>query len=280
MYVEFKAIGWYIVVQAFEANQNTDESLSPFIMSLLVGYLYEAQEEADCGSLLRGSVFSATTGVDCFALGWCVAVNRYAFKVRLLFVFVNGAEMVEMLVCGLKSKGQVQGSIEELSFTDSPIMQEGVAHLKEMPHKVLQQISVLHLTGCELDGTALDLLSDIIPIMTSLKYLDIFKNPAGNGGTVKLLQALGNLHSLHTLEMHRTNIGCDDIMALSQLIRPTGCLKKLSIGDWNMPPECVELMMKTVLSTSSLEDLTVRYVDLTSCWIYFHHYQRITISPD
>ncbi len=61
-------------------------------------------------------------------------------------------------------------------------------------------------------------------------------------------------------------IGCEDIQALSQLIRPSGCthLKRLEIGGESMSPDCVELMMRTLFSPSSLETLTVTRTDLTS----------------
>ena len=254
----FKGIGWDVV----QSRRRTGENVTPF----LAHCLYEAQEEVDCESVLGRSHVnfgSSSTGFDCFALGYCIAVSKCCWVLNL--VHAGGAELVEMLVCGLKSKEKVQGSIKELNMCGNPIKWEGVAHLKKMPHQVWQQMSKLDLAWCELNRAALDLLSDIIPIMTSLKHLHISGNPAGQGGTVKLLQALGDLHSLHTLGMADINIGCDDIMALSQLIRPTGCLKELMIGDEDMPPECIKLMMKTVLSPSSLEDLIVCSLDLTSC---------------
>ena len=92
--------------------------------------------------------------------------------------------MVKMLVCGLKSKKEVQSSIEELDLSGNPIKEEGIAHLKEVPRNVLQQISKLHLSHCNLGRTALNLLSDIIPKVTSLKHLDISENPVEGGGMV------------------------------------------------------------------------------------------------
>ena len=59
--------------------------------------------------------------------------------------------------------------------------------------------------------------------------------------------------------MYSTDIGCEDIRALSQLIRPSGCLKELLVGDHDMSPECLELMVETVLSQSSLSTLNVSY---------------------
>ena len=250
----FKDIGWDVV-------QGRDEEgrVTPF----LVHCLYEAQEEVDCESVLGDSAVTVTfTRFDCFAVGYCIAVGKCAWD--LVGDNGLGAEMVEMLVCGLKSKEEVHGSIDKLILLPCPIKQEGMAHLKEMPQQVLRQMSVLTLIDCELDGAALNLLADIIPIMTSLKDLMISGNPVEPSGTVKLLQALGNLNSLHTLGMLKNNIGFGDITALSRLIRPSGCLKTLTIGNENMSPECVKLMMKTVLSPSSLEDLYVHYVNLTS----------------
>ncbi len=71
--------------------------------------------------------------------------------------------------------------------------------------------------------------------------------------------ALANLSSLETLDMFPMNIGCEDIQALSHLIRPSDCtqLKSLGIGDESMSPECVELMMST------LETLHVYKTNLT-----------------
>ncbi len=53
-------------------------------------------------------------------------------------------------------------------------------------------------------------------------------------------------------------------MSLSHLIRPSGSLKTLVIGDGRMQRDCVELLPKTVLSPSSLEQLTLLSMDLTS----------------
>ena len=253
----FKDIGWDVV----QSRRGRDGHR--IVTRFLLHSLYEAQEKVDCECVLGWSEVTFTvTRFDCYAVGYCIAVSRSAWD--LFGGFGLGGEMVEMLVCGMKSKEEVHGSIEDFHLLPGPIKQEGMAHLKEMPQHVLRKISTLNVIGCELDGAALNLLSDIVPIMTSLKGLIINDNPVGPGGTVKLLQALGQLPNLHILGMLEINIGCDDIIALCKLIRPTGCLKELTIGDKDMPPECVELMMKTVLSLSSLEELHVHYVNFTS----------------
>ncbi len=177
-----------------------------------------------------------------------------------------GAEMVEMLGCGLRSREEVCGSIGELDTSWNPIGQEGVVHLKALPHKALQGISRLKVCVCKLDRSALDLLSSLVPIMTSLKDLDIGGNPAGDGGTVTLLTALTDMNQLHSLKMRNIAIGCDDVMALSPLLQPSsGSLKELHIGSERMPWEAVDLMVEKVLSPSSLENLKISDADLTSC---------------
>ena len=237
--------------------------------SFLARCCYEAQEEVAFDLVLgEGMVtfnwHSSMTVFDCFTVGYCVAASKCAWVLQLLWSGL-GAEMVEMLVCGLKSKAEVGGVIEILEWDGNHIKREGIAHFKDMPHKILQQMSELSLGGCEMDHTALDLLAETIPVMTSLRSLNISRNPTGDGGTVKLLHVLSSLSSLRSLKMHHTDIGCADIRALSHLIRPSGYLRKLSIGDrWGMLPKCQELMMMTVFSPSSLEDLTIWCVDLSS----------------
>ena len=146
----FKAIGWDVV----QTRRGKDglRWVTPF----LVQCLYEAQEE--CESVLGRSKVTFggfSTGFDCFAVGYCIAVSKCW---ELMFGCGGlGAEMVEMLVCGMKSKEEVLGSIEELILFGNPIKQEGVAHLKEMPNKILRNISRLDLQACELDGAALEL---------------------------------------------------------------------------------------------------------------------------
>ncbi len=255
----FGGIGWELV-----QSGRGRHLVSPF----LIQCLYEAQEKADCASVLGRSKVDynhSSSLFDCFALGYCIAVSRCIWELRFgRFGSSLGPELVEMLVCGLRSQEEVCGSIDSLDLTANAIGREGFAHLKDMPRRLLQQLSHMNVWNCKLDSTALDLLSEIIPTMTSLKELNIGGNPAGHGGTVKLLQSLTTASHLHTLIMSIIPLACEDVMSLSDLIRPSGSLKKLKIGEKRMQRDCVQLLLKTVLSPSSLEYLTLWSVDLTS----------------
>ncbi len=219
--------------------------------------LYETQEEATCQEALgEGKITFQGRGTctvfDFFAVGYCVAASKCSWDLNL-GRNPHGPDAVEMLVSGIKSREVVHGTITNLNLYNNHIKKRGITHLKEMPHKMILD---LDLTSCDLDSAALDLLSDILPTMTSLKKLNIVKNTPGAGGAVKLLMALANLSSLETLRMSHMNIGCEDIQALSHVVRPSGCtqLKGLAIGDASISPECVELMMTTLLSPSSLKN--------------------------
>ncbi len=252
----FGRIGWELIQS--RRGRGVDR-----VSSFLVQCLYEAQEKAVCESVLgRSEVkYNEPSSVfDCFAIGYCIAVSRCTWKVQF-GARSFGPESVEMLVCGLRSQEEVCGSIDSLDLGNNPIGREGMAHLKEMPRRLLQQLSHLDVHGCKLDGTALDLLSEITPTIPSI---DISENPAGDGEMVKLLQSLATANNLHTLDMGRVPIGSDDVVSLSHLIRPSGSLKKLIIGDKHMQRDCVELLLKTVLSPSSLEHLTLWEVDFPS----------------
>ena len=136
-----------------------------------------------------------------------------------------GPEVVEMLVCGLKSVQYGGGSVSELVLSANPITDEGMRFLQQFPHQILQQMRALNLSGCGLRQKGFDLLADTVPLLSSLESLDISGNPGGNGSTVKLLQALGKHQRVEHLWMEHTVIGRDDVMALSEVVQPSGSLR-------------------------------------------------------
>ncbi len=255
---------WKEAEKVVKQKDDHSQIVTPFLAQCL----YEAQE-VDCAMTLgrSGIRFNGRRNCspfECFVVGYCVAASRCEWRVDLSHSGL-GTEMVEMLGCGLRSREDVCGYIGTLDLSANPIGQEGVVHFKALPHKVLQGICTLTVSDCELYRSALDLLSSLVPIMTSLKELDISRNPAGDGGTVKVLKALSDVNQLYSLAMYSIPIGCNDVMALSSLIQPSvGSLKELWIGD-RMSQEDVGLMVENVLSRSSLENLTIVNTDLTSC---------------
>ena len=256
----FKGIGWEAVMSSGK-GQGEIGGLSPF----LVQCFYEAQDASACDSVLGtsevefSSIGASLTLSDIFAAGWCVAASRCKWKLDLRGV---GGEVCEMLVAGLNSRPVVNGTISRLDLYRNPIKQEGVAHLKELPHSITENISELSLSSCQLNARALDHLADVAPDMFKLEELDISANPVGDGGAVKLLHALSHLSNLRVLHIVYTPLGCADMEVLAKLVSTYSAhLKRLDIGDNHMSPECTEWMMKVVLSSPSLEELTICYLN-------------------
>ena len=260
----FHGIGWEAVMSSGEGLLKCGR-----LSSFLVQCFYESQDASACDSVLGtsevefGSIFGASlTLSDVFAAGWCVAASRCKWK--LMFYRVGG-EVCEMLVAGLKSRPVVSGTISRLDLNYNSIKQVGVAHLKELPHCISQSISKFSLSNCQLNARALDHLADVAPDMFKLEELNISHNPVGDGGAVKLLHALSHLNNLRLLHIDHTSLGCADMEALAKLVSTDSAhLKKLDIGDEHMSPECTERMMNMVLSSPSLEELTILYLNSPS----------------
>ena len=217
----------------------------------VVQCLYEAQDAGSCASVFGQSRVEyhglhCSTPFDAYAVGYCVSLcgNDWMVADGL------GPEEVEMLMCGLKSVQYNGGSVRELRL--SSITDEGMRFLQQFPHQILQQIRTLNLSGC------LRLLADTVPLLSSLESLNISLNLGGNGSRVKLLQALGKYQRVEHLEMVGTVIGKDDVMALSDVVQPSGSLRELFIGsEIDMSTECVQQLVRMVLAPSSLRRLEV-----------------------
>ena len=262
----FKGIGWEAVMSSGKDRSLYSRGLSPF----LVQYFYEAQDAYACDSVLGtsevafGSTYVSLTLSDVFAAGWCVAASSCKWKLMLRY---RGGEVCEMLVAGLKSRPVVNGTISKLDLSHNPIKQEGVAHLKELPHSISQNISKLSLSSCQLDASALDHLAVVAPNMFKLEELDISRNPVGDGGAVKLLHALSHLNNLRVLLIDHTSLGCADMESLAKLVATDSAhLKELRIGNEHMSPECTERMMNVVLSSPSLEELIICFLNSPSAF--------------
>ena len=100
----------------------------------VVQCLYEAQDAGSCASVFGQSRVEyhgqwCSTPFDAYAVGYCVSLCRNDWNVDLRLNGL-GPEVVEMLVCGLKS-------VRELSLSLSPITDEGMRFLQQFPHQIL-----------------------------------------------------------------------------------------------------------------------------------------------
>ena len=258
----FKDIGW----EEVKSRSSTKE---------LVSYLYEAQDVAACDSVLGEGemVFTASSLSDCHAAGWCIAASEC--RLRLSFGFMgSGAEVCEAFASGVKSRNEVRGSVSRLQLSYTNIEEEGLVHLMELPSSIWHKTSSLDVYRCGLNASAMAKVADFVRIhMNSLKELDIRGNAVGEGGLVKLFHTLSQHGCLERLTIGHNSMGCTDMKALAQVIRPdSGRLKELTIDDrfpilprrYTMSPECQTLLVETVLLPSSLDTLELYCVDVSS----------------
>ena len=227
----------------------------------LLRCLYEAQDAGSCESIFSSlNIYymgkGCSTPFDAYAVGHCVSLCRNAWNVDLRGNRL-GPEVVRLLGCGLRSVGYGGGSVKELYLSLNPITCTGIEELAKFPHQILHQIRTLGLSDCDLEQVGFDLFADNLPLLSSLESLHISDNPGGNGNTVKLFRALGKHSTVETLDMSNIVIGRDDVMALSEVVHTSGSLRKLKIGSYDMAPECVPQLVRTVLSPSSLTYLKV-----------------------
>ena len=226
----------------------------------VVQCLYAAQDAGSCASVFGQSRvkyrgLGCSTPFDAYAVGYCVSLCRNDWNVDLSGNGL-GPEVVEMLLCGLQPVQYGGGSVRELNISGNHIKGEGMKYLQQFPPQIIQQIKALDLQACGLAQTEFDLLADALPLLSSLELLEITFNPGGNGSTVKLLQALGKHPTVEQLRMHGTGIGRDDVMALCEVVQPSGSLRELTIGrDTDLSPECVQQVVRTMLSLPLLRTL-------------------------
>ena len=225
--------------------------------------LYEAQDAGSCASVFGQSRveyrgLGCSTPFDAYAIGYCVAICRNDWNVDLSGNGL-GPGVVEMLLYGLKSVQYGGGSVKELNLSSNPIKGEGMKYLQQFPHQTRRDLRTLKLSNCGLGKAAFDLLADAVFHLPSLESLHISGNPGGNGSSMKLLHALGKHQNIDHLRMLNTMIGRDDVMALSEVVQPSASLGCLDIGiHRDMSPECVQELVRTSLSQSSLRQLTIQ----------------------
>ena len=178
---------------------------------------------------------------------------------------IGGDEVVIMFGCGLRCVSDVGGYFNVLDLSSNSLTHQAMSYVKEISSKVLNKIETLDFSDNQLhvDSTALSSLSDAIVNMGNLTSLNIAKNPVGSGGMIKLLGIVTKIRELSVIE---TKLGPSDIHALSQLIEQSINLKELKIGDKDMTLsiECVALLVETILSPATLEDVELWWLQFNT----------------
>ena len=227
----------------------------------VVQSLYEAQDARSCQKVFKQSKVECygwkhTTPFDAYALGYSVSLCGNVWDVDLGWSGL-GPELMEMLMYGMKSVEHGGGSIEKLTLQGNSISDKGIQYFYEWPHQILQQIKTLRLSHCNLTPRGFDALADVVPLLPNLVLLDVSMNAGGSAGTAKRLQALNKHNKLQRLELSHTGLGNESIYLLSKMIHPSKPLTVLSVGDYSMFSGCLQQLVRTLLSPSSLSSLAI-----------------------
>ena len=228
-------------------------------------WLFEAQDNNVFAELLLSDIElrvigGVVTPFDCFVLGYCVSHSNCTWKIDLGFCHI-GDEGVEMLVRGaVEEETNCTGRIVGIVLEQNSITTEGVKHMFKFPRKLTNSLGTLDLGRNELNSESCVTLSHLIPHMCHLKELDLSRNSdIGPGGTVPLIRSLTAQNSLEKLHLgvRFTVIGVEDCQALSELLSSSKSLKELTIGDCNLSPEAVELILCGLRRNTTLKQLCV-----------------------
>ena len=259
----FKNIGWKLVHKVNNA-ESEDSNLNLFIIRCLYELQKKDEIKAICNNLCHEEKIlkiDIRTPLDCYLAGYCIAVSETTWNVHCSID--NGDESIEMLSLGCKSvtdsvaDSDVYASINYLNLAFNDCTKKLIKHLKNLiPFKDV------NLAHNNLDSGAFDELSTLVPhTLITLKTLSLVHNPGGEGAMVKLLPRLTQLRLLNISEI---TLGFRDVQALSELLNSTRCLMKLVIGDPYMTEECASLMVKVLLSPSSLKEVIIGGIKWTT----------------
>ena len=279
----FRSAVWHDVRQ-----HETDER---GVSRLMCTCLFETQNHMLCQQLLSSSVIDMVpllqypiiskfslhlthmlgfspllTSVDFYALGYCIAHSRGAWKIQARSN--DSAEALEMLVNGLKNESKHHletGSIQSFTIIDTDLS-VGVAWLKELHQSICSHLTELTLISCRLRPKSCELLAQAILMMPNLHSLDISNNPdIGPGGAVHLLESLSFLKQLECLNVTGTNIGSLDAQALIKWIAVSDTLQILHVSN----PTTVVRLNSAKLVEQSTETMTHNHkgLALSILWV-------------
>ena len=211
-------------------------------------WFFEAQEKNVVAKLLESSDIQlhrqnrTVTPFDCFVLGYCVSHSNCTWKIALPDCNI-GDKGVEMLVRGAaEEETHCTGGFSEMDLSENDITTDGAV-------KLYIHYNKLHSESCAPT-------THLIPYMPHLKTLYLSENPnIGQGGAVPLVTSLT---ALEVLWLDKTGIGVEDCRALNKLLSSSTTLKDFNIGNNDLPPEAVELIISGLRHNTTLECLNMR----------------------
>lgn len=277
----FDKVGWDVAKSSYSCNITMEHSImeisegSTHVSLIMLRCLFEAQSKHCRTALASDEIIFSTTAVsdsfhpfDFFALGYCVAHSKKcSWKISIHNLNLQG-DLVEMFTSGVLSNLQLSSYIDTLAFELTPLGQDGVAYLAQLPSGILSEIRVFSLEQCLVDDSALANLAQLLSQMRMLEKvsLGLLDKDGGDVGDVCiLLQSLGKIDKLQCLQFPQGFLwSAAAVEALEKLIKPGSNLTSLSIRCTSLRRQLISTLLEILLAKSSLLNLKLYGMRLAS----------------
>ena len=139
-----------------------------------------------------------------------------------------------------------------LDFSHNDITFKSIQSFVNIPPHVLQDMRELHLSHNKLDGSASDLLANVVPSVARLWNLQLDGNPIEGGGAVEVIKALCG-SGVKPLRLWNTGIGEPYCEALCELLKSSNSLQLLHIHQNNLSSETLASIITGLMSLKTLD---------------------------
>ena len=197
------------------------------------------------------------TPLDYYVTGHVISHSNCSWRLTFIFSSIDD-EKFELFCQGCTAPGVTGcgGHISDAHFSFNDITSKSIQSFVNLPPHILQNMRVLDLSHNKLDGSACDLLAEVVPSMTRLEMLQLGGNPLGSGGAVEVIKALCG-SEVKLLLLYNTGIGEPDCEALCELLKSSRSLQHLHINQNNLSSESVASIITGLSHNSSLTALGI-----------------------
>lgn len=167
-------------------------------------------------------------------------------------------EKFELFCKGCANPGgnRCRGYISYANFGGNDITSKSMQSFVNISIHILQGLEWLLMNHNRVDGSACDLLANVIPSMSRLEGLQLSSNKIGIGGAVNVINALFG-SPLKQLWLENTEIGVLDCETLCNLMKSSQSLEYLNIAKNQLSSESVDSIFTGLSHISSLIELDI-----------------------
>ena len=271
----FDKIGWDTAKSSYSCSVRTEDSVmeisegSTSVSLIMLRCLFESQSKG-CMAALSSEEIIFSTGdsesfhpFDFFALGYCIAhSDQCSWKLIIQNLSLQGS-LVELFTSGILTNRQLSSCIDTLSFKLTPLGQDGVNYLGQLPPSILNEIRILSLDQCGVDPPTLSRLAHLVSQMSNLEKVSfqLYHKKDADPVDICVLQLLQSLDSCKNLQSLQFPQGFKwstaSLEALKKLAKPNRNLTSLNISCTSLSTQLTPTLLDILLAESSLRSLRI-----------------------